>query len=504
MKPLLLALLQLLSLPALCASITINVTVTNDSAQQVTGFGAAAMGTLMCPITDASIIEKAYGPDSPVGLNILRMEVSANTVGDIKSEWYDTPYDWHGYVNAVKMARSKGAIIMATPWSPPAIYKTNNSASGGKNDDDPSQSQEGKLNATGYRNFFSWLNSFVNYMKNQGAPVDVVAIQNEPDWWVGYNGCLYTPQEMHDLVANYGHRFSKASGVRLMGGESFYFNPEYTDKLLDDEKTRNLIDLIGGHIYGSKPLGNMKTACDKATMYGKETWMTEHTVHPVAEDKGVYDLPVWQDELIFAEELNESMLAGISGYVYWYLYQRWGMIGDGETVPSGGNANGEILPRGYVMSHFAKHLPGAWRVNTTSSNYTSQTGAFERSAYMKGDSIIMIAIDTVARDIDMNITLPCRVRSCKVISSTSQQSLCMERTVDMPEATDKVTVSISGHSVNTIIFERADQTTSVTVPAAGAREKVTQPAVYNLQGQRLNARPRHGIVVIDGKKVVIP
>lgn len=503
MKRILLSLLTTLSaITATNAATTVRITVSKDSCQQVTGFGAAALGTLMRPITDASIIEKAYGPDSPVGLNILRMEISPNLIGDVNDGW-DTPYDWHGYVDAVKMARSKGAIILGTPWSPPAVYKTNNSSSGGKNESDESLSVEGRLNSNGYKMFFSWLNTFVNYMKGQGAPVDIVSLQNEPDWWVGYSGCLYTPDEMHDLVASYGNRFSKATGVRLMGGESFYFNPEYTDKLLNDEKTRDMIDLIGGHIYGSKPLTLMKQACATATLYGKETWMTEHTVDPQADNDNIRDIPRWQDELVFAEELNESMLAGINAYVYWYLYQRFGMIGDGEAVPSGGNKDGEILTRGYIMSHFAKHLPGAWRVNTT-SNYTSDTGTFERSAYMKGDSIIVIAIDTIAKELDLKFELPYEVKSCKQISSTSPESLCQETTTDFESPTKALTLPIQGHSVNTFIFTMDNNPTGVKELPAAENSAATsrQTTVYNLQGMPVRYMQSGAIYIVNGKAVV--
>lgn len=481
----------------------ISINVKKDTCQQVKGFGAAAMGTLMRPITDPSIIEKAYGEDSPIGLNILRMEISANLVGDVNDGW-DTPYDWHGYLPAVKMARSKGAVILGTPWSPPAVYKTNNSASGGKDDNDPSKSVQGKLNSNGYSMFFSWLNTFVNYMKSNGAPVDVVAIQNEPDWWVGYNGCLYTPDEMFNLVKKYGRRFSKASGVKLMGGESFYYNPEYTDKLLADETTRNLIDCIGGHIYGSKPLGNMKNACATAARYGKETWMTEHTVDPQGDEQKIYDVPRWQDELLFAEELNESMLAGINAYVYWYLYQRFGMIGDGEAVPSGGNEDGKILPRGYVMSHFSKHLPGAWRV-TTGSNLSSETGGFERSAYVKGDSIIVIAIDTLSKAFDVKLTLPYYVTEGKQISSTSKESLCQETPLAIGNATKTVMCKVQPHSVNTFILTMDRNITGVRDILAEeqqAAESERQRTVYSISGQRVSTMRKGMIYVVNGKKIL--
>ncbi len=495
----------IMTVAAMCSTVaqavTYRISIAKDSLQRVTGFGAAAMGTLMCPITDAKIIEKAYGSDSPVGLNILRMELSPNTIGDVTTPW-DTQYDWHGYVPAVKMARSKGAIILASPWSPPAIYKTNNSSSGGKNNNDDSQSVQGKLNENGYKNFFPWLNIFVNYMKNQGAPVDIVAIQNEPDWWVDYSGCLYTPQEMHDLVADYAYRFDRRSGVRLMGGEPFYFNEEYARVLLEDEVTRGHIDLIGGHIYCSKPLTYLMNACDIATKYGKETWMTEHTVHPVAEQQGINDVPTWEDQLIFAQELNESMLAGITGYVYWYLYQRWGMIGDGEAVPSGGNKDGEVLPRGYVMSHYAKHLPGAYRLRTSTN---VAVGALQSTAYTKGDSIIVNVIDTASTNVTVRFQFPVTVSSGKVITSSSLTSLCKEEQLAIDAPAQMLEFPVNAKTVNTFIFKRDDVT---AIKIVGESMSIVKPrqGIYTIGGAKLDCtvdQLKKGMYIINGKKTII-
>lgn len=244
-RPLIIATLALAATASTKAQTNIDLTISNDSAQHITGFGAAALGTLMCPITNDKIIEKAYGADSPIGLNILRMELTPNTIGNVTQPW-DTPYDWHGYLPAVRMARSKGAIIYACPWSPAPIYKTNGSASGGKNDEDDSKSVKGKLNEKGYKELFSWFKTFAKYMKDNGAPVDIISLQNEPDWWVGYSGCLYSPQELHDLVANYGSRFKNGMGVKLMGGEPLGYRNDYYEALLNDPRHGNTSVISAG------------------------------------------------------------------------------------------------------------------------------------------------------------------------------------------------------------------------------------------------------------------
>ena len=89
----LVSILLLTPLTTSASNTVITLNVSKDSCQRVTGFGAAAMGDLMCPITDDHLIDMAYGADSPIGLNILRMEVSPNLVGDVVGQYWDPVYD---------------------------------------------------------------------------------------------------------------------------------------------------------------------------------------------------------------------------------------------------------------------------------------------------------------------------------------------------------------------------------------------------------------------------
>ena len=260
---------------------TITVTVTNNRYQTITGFGAAACDGAMCPYAnDTKPVQLLYGPTSKIGLNIMRMEISPNFKGNITASdvGWDTPYDWNGSLPCAKEAKKRGALVFGTPWSPPGDYKTNGSAQGGNADD------QGNIRATlredCYDKFFPWLNLFLRYMKEQGVAVDAVSIQNEPDWWVNYSGCLYTPEQQLNLVKNYAHMLDreKYSGVRLISAEPLGFSPEYSNMLLNDETARDQIDIIAGHLYGHPPLGNMRSAAVLAAKYGKEVWMTEHSV----------------------------------------------------------------------------------------------------------------------------------------------------------------------------------------------------------------------------------
>lgn len=479
---------------------TVTLDVSADRRHTITGFGAAAMGHLMRPIDDTDLIRMAYAPDSKIGLNILRMEMSPNLVGDVTTPW-DTPYDWHGYLDAVHEAKKYGALILATPWSPPAVYKTNGSTSGGNGDE--YGNVHGKLSDAS--KLFTWFNTFLTYMQNNDAAVDVVALQNEPDWWVGYSGCEYTPQELYDVVKQYARRLTKEKfGVKLLGGEPLGFNPEYYRLLLEDPETEQYIDLIGGHVYGSYQCKeNLAKAAGYAEPLGKEVWMTEHIVNPRGdEDTEHRYVPTWHEELLFAEDVNECIVNGASAYIYWYLTKEYGFIGDGMECTTPGNVKDELLPRGIIMGQFARHLKGAVLLKTSSnlasslSNNVNQN--FEMSAFLRGDSLIVNAIDTLDREFNLQITLPYTVDRLHRIQST-ENAIYAEEDIEIDKG--KVfTFTVPARSFTTYIFHIDDETLGIDAARTMPRDD-TDNVWYTLGGQRVS-NPAKGVYIHNGKKIV--
>jgi len=446
----------------------ITVTVDNTRYQKITGFGAAACDGAMCPLgTDTQPVKLLYGPESEIGLNIMRMEISPNFVGDVRvPEWgnWDTPYDWQGSVPSAQIVKQRGGIVFGTPWSPPGDYKTNGTAQGGNSDSQGNQ--RGQLREDCYDKFFPWLNTFLEYMKSKGVEMDAVSIQNEPDWWVDYSGCLYTPQQQLNLVKNYAHMLDRQTygGVRLISAEPLGFDPSYSNMLLNDATARNQIDIIAGHLYGHPPLGNMKSAATLAARYGKEVWMTEHSV-----SDNIQGLPNWHEQLLFAEELNECMLSGCTAYIFWYMRAHWSFVGTGEgNYP--GNTKNTLLPRAFVMSHFSKHVTGSTRLGTTASVNTGTNSAFETSAYIKGDSLIVMAIDTTKNATSLKLKLPVKVKSGVRLSSTSNESLCKETTISINKPTQELTVRLPERSLNTLIFIIDNTDGAAHLPQKGRSE----------------------------------
>ena len=482
MRKILLSIVVLAAAVAVSAK-TVTVTVSKLKYQKVTGFGAACSDGAMCPYgSDTAPVRLLYGPQSKVGFNIMRMEISPNFIGDIiVAEWnnWDSPYDWKGSLPSAKIVKQRGGIVFGTPWSPPGEYKTNGGANGGNTEDE--NAVKGKLREDCYDKFFPWLNTFLDYMKKNGVDVDAVSIQNEPDWWVNYSGCLYDPQDLVKLVKNYAHQLDreKYNGVKLISGESLGFTQNYTDPLMNDATCRKQIDIVAGHLYGHAPLDYMKKSAVLAAKYGKEVWMTEHSVS-FSDDR----LPTWHEQLRFAEEVNECMLSGCTGYIYWYMRAHWAFVSTGEEQYGPENKiKNRLLPRAYVMSHFSKHLPGSTRLNTVCTEKTKTEAAFETSAYIKGDSLIVMAIDTTEEGSDFRIRLPYMVKSGVQIQSTSHESLCQETDIEIAEPTKEIIIPLPGRSLTTFIFTIDE--TETPVEGVMAEPKRVTIEYYDLQGRRL-------------------
>ena len=474
---------------------TITVTVDSTRYQHITGFGAACCDGAMRPFAnDTQPVKLLYGDESEIGLNIMRMEISPNFKGNITAAdvGWDTPYDWYGSVPSAKIVKQRGGIVFGTPWSPPGDYKTNGTAQGGN-----SESQgykKGKLRTDCYDKFFPWLNTFLKYMKAQKVDVDAVSIQNEPDWWVSYSGCLYDPQDLVTLVKNHAYQLDRETyNVRLISGESLGFTSNYTDPLMRDEECRKHIDIVAGHLYGHAPLEYMKQSAILPTKYGKEVWMTEHSV-----TDNVERLPNWHEQLLFAEELNECMLSGCTGYIYWYMRAHWAFVSTGEAKYGAANkTKNRLLRRAYVMSHFSKHVTGSTRLGTMSSIGVKTNAAFETSAYIKGDSLIVMAIDTTQYAHDLKLKLPYVVESGVHLLSTEQQDREL-LPIDMAEPTKEIIVSLPARSLNTYIFKLDKGALAISdVTRTASRQQTTY---YDLHGRRLD-NPR-GLVIErtpDGK-----
>ena len=235
--------------------------------------------------------------------------------------------------------------------------------------------------------------------------------------------------------------------------------------------------------------------------------MTEHSVSDNIGER----LPNWDEQLEFAREVNECLQAGCTGYIYWYMRAHWAFVSTGESKYGSANARrNQLLPRAYVMSHFSKYVTGSTLLESTCSFDLVTNADIESSAFIKGDSLIIITINSLADERAFTIKMentPFKVASGDMLISwgNEKSELCQKEAIEISEPTQKLVVELPGKSVVTYVFKLDQGSTAVQEVRLTDADGPT--TYYDLQGRRLDV-PR-GLCIekrSDGtsRKVFLP
>ncbi|MDG4788014.1 glycoside hydrolase family 30 beta sandwich domain-containing protein [Micromonospora sp. WMMD1102] len=416
-----------LTAPPLSAA-TPDLTVNTASTHQtIDGFGAATpiFGGSGDPWTDSETQTLVGTGPGQLGLSIIRTVVSP-----VSSEW-------NLYASSLRTAKSYGSDvkILASPWTAPANFKTNNSRING-----------GKLRTDYYDDYAEHLNGYVQYMKSQGVAIDVTSVQNEPDWHPDYDSMDWTGTELRNWVRDQG---AKVRDTRLMVGESLRFNRGYSDPTLQDATARNNIGYVGGHLYDAENSGNL-SPYPLANQYGKHQWMTEWNLH-AADGNGsnIWGNPgnatVWNESLDdIMRTVHRSMESGWSAYVWWYGRRFYSFVGDGESQY--GTTKGQVLRRGQAFSQYARYVrPGDRRVAVTKS---SRTSGLEVTAYQGRGKVTLVILNRSNSAVNNAVVQTPQSISNAEYTVTSQSLGAAAQPVSLGDG--QATVNIPARSISTV------------------------------------------------------
>jgi hypothetical protein len=165
----------------------------DDPKQYVRGFGGMDVAWGNFPTYTMADYEKMYNPRE-LGYNMVRVMIMPTytdinkTMEELVANKLTGSQDRSNFYEFAKLVNRYGGYVLASPWSPPAAWKTNNSVNGG-----------GDLRPSNYKDMARYLDAFARNMYNNGAPIYAITLQNEPSYTAGYDGCEYTSDTNQEL-----------------------------------------------------------------------------------------------------------------------------------------------------------------------------------------------------------------------------------------------------------------------------------------------------------------
>jgi len=452
-----------LCLPALAGAQTATVNF-GTTEQTIVGFGGATawLGQLTVPQATA-----LFSPTEGLGLGILRVRIDPTGSATSTPAWATTAPNTGSWLDEVTNAKeavaaNPNAVVMATPWTPPASMKSSSSSqpffSGTCSP--ASGFCGGFLLPANYAAYAQYLEDFVTYFdQNAGFNLYAISMQNEPDFAnVDYESCNWTAAQMDAWIAGNASVLT----TKLIMPESFQFIQAQSNTALGDPSAEPLISIIGGHLYGASP-----SAYPLAQQNGKQLWMTEHMFTPSGSQ------PAIGDALQLAEEIHNSLVVGsYSAYVYWWIWDdpadgiNYGLINSSTTAPAPtyyGDAIGQFsrfIPRGYV------------RVSATAN----PVSGVDVSAYSGAGTDVIVAINSNSSASSVTFSLTGSTASSFTPHQTSATAQLAQLSA-VNVSGNAFTYSLPAQSITTFVSSSTGGTTGTSCAAApGAPTGLTATA----------------------------
>ena len=420
-----------LTVPAFAATVKVDL---GEEHQVIRGFGGMVHNTWQSGngLSDADA-KIAFGTgDGTIGLNTLRIPVNKNS------------NDFGKELAAAKSAKKYAGddfILYATPWDSP--YAGGNS----------------HVNSGNYQKYTDHLNSFAEYMKNQGVPLYAISFQNEPDW-CGEWTC-WSADEIYNYTKNFADQLRK-HGTKVISAESFRYDKNLYNKVLNDANVLKNWDILGAHFYASD-----RTTQDNFFQYSLadqknvERWMTEHYTESQGSgndwrvirntgDQANANKRDTVNAMDLAYELFRGLALGnFSQYTWWYIRRCYGLImerdfGNKLSVPQGDI--GKISKRGYVMSQYARFIrPGAIRVGATAKPEANLFASAYKSA--GGDSVIVVLVNRdYKNDKTVTVSVPgvAKLESFHVYTTSETKNAKYEGEIEVKDGSVTVKMESGG------------------------------------------------------------
>lgn len=352
----------------------------NTTYQTMVGFGGAFTESAAYNLSrvDKSVREQAikdyFDPIDGLGYTMGRVSIhscdfSLNSYtyieeGDKDLKTFDIGRDLLLVVPLIKDAEkiaNRSIDLLASPWSPPAFMKDNNSMLRG-----------GHLLPEFFDSWAKYYVKFIEEYRKQGLSMWGITVQNEPAAVQRWDSCIYSAEEERDFVKNHLGPIMKNSTAKdvniLIWDHNRDIIVERAKTVLEDPEASKYIWGTGFHWYVSEAFENVGEVHhlfpDKGLLF------TEG-----CQEGGVH-LNSWKTGERYARNMIGDFNNWCQGYIDWNLFL------DNTGGPN--HVNNlcdapiiiDIFPEKiihessyYYIGHFSKYVkPGAVRIDVQSTS----------------------------------------------------------------------------------------------------------------------------------------
>jgi glucosylceramidase len=260
--------------------------------------------------------------------------------------------------------------ILASPWSPPAFMKDNNSMIHG-----------GKLLPEYMQSWANYYVKFIEEYRKRDIKIWGITVQNEPAAVQRWDSCIYSGEEERDFVKNYLGPTMKNSDAKdvniLIWDHNRDIMVERAEAVLSDPEAAKYVWGTGFHWYVNEDFENVGTVHDMFP--DKGLLFTEG-----CQEGGVH-FNSWKTGERYARNMIGDFNNWCQGYIDWNLFL------DNTGGPN--HVNNlcdspiiiDIFPEKlvyqssyYYVGHFSKFVkPGAFRIGLTNTTNGVQAVAFK-------------------------------------------------------------------------------------------------------------------------------
>ena len=379
------------------------------------------------------LLQAYYSKDKGIGYSLVRTTIHSSdfssesytyvTEGDKELKTFNIEHDKKYKIPLLKRAIETAGgklTLFASPWSPPAFMKTNNTMLRG-----------GKLLPEFYQ---PWANYYVKFIKSyakEGIPVWGLTLQNEPMATQKWESCIYTAEEERDFLKNYLGPTLKKSGLGNTKITVWDHNRDLisqrSNTILNDPEANKFVWGIGFHWYeswsGGEPMfENIKKVYDNYP--SKNLLFTEGCNENFKSEN--YQL--WKNGERYGKSMINDFNNGTVGWTDWniLLDENGGPnhVGNFCFSPIHGDIKtGELIytPSYYFIGHFSKFIQkGAKRIDSV----TSRSNLISTSFLNPDGKVVTVVMNQSSEKINYNVYVD----------------------------TNKVSISILPHAIQTLIY----------------------------------------------------